>query len=114
VIYFSLRREGQIVRQFLYPDYQKGFFEPVEYEKLCSIRGRMGLSWNAISTKGYSGWRNRVRCNQLASELAFHRSRVARGFTRDANAALEREEAYLYTLNELRHRLGLAAKPGQG
>lgn len=113
VIYFSLRREGQIVRQFLYPDYQKGFFEPVEYEKLCSIRGRMGLSWNAMSTKGYSGWRNRVRCNQLASELAFHRSRVARGQSRDAKAALEREEAYLYTLRELRHRLGLAPKPGE-
>lgn len=114
VIYFSLRREGQIVRQFLYPDYQKGFFEPTEYEKLCSIRGRMGLSWNAMSTKGYSGWRNRVRCNQLASELAFHRSRIARGLSRDAKAAREREEAYLYTLHELRHRLGLAAKPGQG
>ncbi len=114
VIYFSLRREGQIVRQFLYPDYQKGFFEPVEYEKLCSIRGRMGLSWHAMSTKGYSGWRNRVRCNQLASELAFHRSRIARGLSRDAKAAQEREEAYVYTLRELRYRLGLAAKPGQG
>lgn len=114
VIYFSLRREGHIVRQFLYHDYQKGFFDPMEYEKLCSIRGRMGLSWNAMSTKGYSGWRNRVRCNQLASELAFHRSRVARGLSRDAKAAQEREEAYLYTLHELRHRLGLAAKPGQG
>lgn len=114
VIFFSLRREGRIVREFLYSDYQKGFFDALEYERLCSIRGRMGLSWNAMSTKGYSGWRNRVRCNQLASELAFHRSRVARGFTRDEKAAQEREEAYLYTLHQLRQRLGLAAKPGQG
>ncbi|MGZ8845770.1 MAG: PrsW family intramembrane metalloprotease, partial [Pyrinomonadaceae bacterium] len=33
VIYFSLRREGHIVRHFLYHDYQKGFFDPMEYEK---------------------------------------------------------------------------------
>lgn len=104
VIFFSLRREGRIVRQFLYSDYQRGFFDAMEYEKLCSIRGRMGLSWNAMSTKGFSEWRTRVRCNQLASELAFHRSRVARGLSRDAKAAQEREEAFLYTLNELRRK----------
>ena len=112
VIFFSLRREGRIVRQFLYADYQKGFFDALEYEKLCSIRGRMGLSWSAMSTRGYSGWRARVRCNQLASELAFHRSRVARGLSRDARLAQEREEAFLYTLRELRQKLN-PVKPGQ-
>ena len=112
VIFFSLRREGRIVRQFLYSDYEKGFFDAIEYEKLCSIRGRMGLSWSAMSTNGFSGWRNRVRCNQIASELAFHRSRVARGISRDAQAAKDREEAYLYTLSELRRRFGAVAKPG--
>src|SRR5712692_10502462 len=30
VIFFSLRREGRIVRQFLYADYQRGFFDPQE------------------------------------------------------------------------------------
>jgi hypothetical protein len=104
VIYFSLRREGSIVRQFLYPDHEKGFFDALEYEKLCSIRGRMGMSWNAMTTRGISGWRNRMRCNQIASELAFHRSRIARGFGRDPQAAKEREEAYLYTLQELRRQ----------
>jgi protease PrsW len=113
VIFFSLRREGRIVREHLYSDYQQGFFDALEYEKLCSIRGRMGLSWNAMSTKGFSGWRNRVRCNQLASELAFHRSRVARGLSRDAKAAQEREEAFLYTLRELRQKLNPVGKPGQ-
>src|SRR5947199_4594458 len=71
VIFFSLRREGRIVREFLYPDYQRGFFDGVEYEKLCTIRGRMGMSWNAMTTRGFSGWRSRMRCNQIASELAF-------------------------------------------
>jgi protease PrsW len=106
VIFFSLRREGRIVRQFLYSDYQNGFFDGQEYEKLCSIRGRMGMSWNALTKKGVSPWRTRMRANQMASELAFHRSRVARGFSRDAQLAQEREQAYLQTLQELRQKLG--------
>ena len=111
VIFFSLRREGRIVRQFLYPDYQRGFFDAGEYEKLSTIRGRMGLSWNAMTTKGFSGWRARRRYNQIASELAFHRSRVARGLARDSNSAQQRENDYLYTLHELRQKLGMAAPP---
>src|SRR6266446_2053101 len=106
VIYFSLRREGRIVRQFLYPDFQNGLFDPQEYEKLCSIRGRMGMSWQALTKQGLSPWRTRMRCNQMASELAFHRSRVARGITRNAQLAQERENAYLQTLHELRQKLG--------
>lgn len=105
VIFFSLRREGRIVRQFLYADYQRGFFDALEYEKLCTIRGRMGLSWKAMGASGYSGWRARMRCNQIASELAFHRSRVARGFGRDPQEAQDRENAYLYSLHELRQKL---------
>lgn len=111
VIFFSLRREGRIVRQFLYSDYQKGFFDAIEYEKLCTIRGRMGLSWNAMMSKGFEAWRNRMRCNQIASELAFHRSRVARGISRDPRSSQEREEAYLYALYELRQKLNAAAGP---
>jgi hypothetical protein len=113
VIFFSLRREGRIVREFLYPDYQRGFFDPLEYEKLATIRGRMGLSWYAMTNKGFSGWRARRRYNQIASELAFHRSRVARGFAKDPNYAQQRENDYLYTLHELRQKLGMAA-PSQG
>jgi RsiW-degrading membrane proteinase PrsW (M82 family) len=115
VVFFSLRREGRIVRQFLYPDYQRGFFDGQEYEKLCTIRGRMGMSWSAMTTRGFSGWRTQMRCNQMASELAFHRSRVARGLTRDQQLAQERENAYIYTLQELRQRLNPnPAPPGQG
>ena len=111
VIFFSLRREGRIVRQFLYSDYQKGFFDAIEYEKLCTIHGRMGLSWTAMMSKGFDAWRNRMRCNQIASELAFHRSRVARGISRDPRSAQEREEAYLHALYELRQKLNAAAGP---
>lgn len=112
VIFFSLRREGRIVRQFLYPDYQRGFFDPVDYEKLSTVRGRMGTSWKAMTTRGFGAWRTRMRYNQIASELAFHRCRVARGFVRDQNLAREREEDYLYTLQELRHKLGVTVPGG--
>jgi protease PrsW len=112
VIFFSLRREGRIVNQFLYPDYQRGFIDSIEYQKLSTIRGRMGMSWNAMMTGGFSGWRAQMRYNQIASELAFHRSRVARGFVRDANSAQEREHDYLYTLQELRRKCGHSPPPG--
>ena len=105
VIFFSLRRESRIVRQFLYPDYQKGFFERDEYERLCTIRGRMGMSWRAFWSHGYSTWRKRMRRNQMASELAFHRSRVSRGFGRNLEAAHEREHTYMFTLQQLRLEL---------
>lgn len=104
-IFFSLRREGRIVRQFLYPDYQKGLIEPREYEKLCTIRGRMGMSWNALTTRGFAVWRVRMRCNQIASELAFHRSRVVRGLVRSPQLAQERESAYLRMLQDLYQQL---------
>lgn len=110
VIHFQLKREGRIVQQFLYDDYRKGFFEQHEFEKLCTIRGRMGLSWSALWSHGVSGWRIRRRCNQMASELAFLRSRVARGITRNPQTAAEREEFYRSTLHELRQQL--AERPG--
>jgi RsiW-degrading membrane proteinase PrsW (M82 family) len=110
VIFFSLRREGRIVRQFLYTDLQNGFFDPHEYEKLCSVRGRLGMSWNALTKQGVSPWRTRMRCNQMASELAFHRSRVARGIGRNPHLAQERENEYLSRLQELRRQLGYDQK----
>jgi RsiW-degrading membrane proteinase PrsW (M82 family) len=105
VIHFSLRREGRIVREFLYPDYTSGFFDQREYERLCTIRGRMGMSWDALWSRGFSGWRLRMRCNQMASELAFHRSRVARGIGRDPQAAQAREASYRSGLEQLRQQI---------
>ena len=110
-IFFSLRREGRIVRQFLYPDFQNGLFDPQEYEKLCSVRGRMGMSWDALITGGFGAWRTRGRCNQIASELAFHRSRLARGIIRDVRLAQEREQAYQSMLQHLRQQLGAKPRP---
>lgn len=105
VISFALRREGQVVREFLVVDLERGFLTQDEYKQLGSIMGRMGSSFSALSSSGVRGWRSRMRFNQLASELAFHRSRVSRG-VHSANA--DEEAAYLYALqnliNELRKR----------
>lgn len=105
VILVALRREGRVVREFLVVDLERGLLTQEEYKQLGSIVGRMGSSFNALSSSGVRGWRSRMRFNQLASELAFHRSRVSRG-VHSANA--DEEAAYLYALqnliNELRKR----------
>jgi RsiW-degrading membrane proteinase PrsW (M82 family) len=99
VIALALRREGQVVREYLVPDFQGGLLTPEEYKRLCSITGRMGASFNALSRGGYSHWRAARQLNQTASELAFHRSRVARGIS--AADAREREAAYQLALQDL-------------
>jgi RsiW-degrading membrane proteinase PrsW (M82 family) len=103
VIMLALRREGQIVREFLVPDYQGGRLTQEEYNRLCSIFGRMGLSFDALTRGGFDHWKAARQLNQTASELAFHRSRVARGIT--AADALEREAAYQRALEDLLKRL---------
>jgi len=108
VIGFALRREGQVVREYLVIDLERGFLTADEYKQLGSILGRMGSSYNEFSRSGLKGWRARRRFNQLASELAFHRNRVARGvYAADADV-LSQETAYLHALqgliNELRGR----------
>ncbi len=103
VVFFALRREGRVVREFLHADFRGGMLTPQEYERLCTIRGRMGASFNAFSRGGVAHWRACRQANQLASELAFHRSRVARGISSDD--AREREAGYQASLHELLHRL---------
>jgi RsiW-degrading membrane proteinase PrsW (M82 family) len=103
VIALALRREGQIVREYLAADFQGGLFTPDEYRRLGSIFGRMGTSFNALSRGGFGQWRTARQLNQTASELAFHRSRVARGIV--AADALEREAAYRMALADMLKRL---------
>jgi RsiW-degrading membrane proteinase PrsW (M82 family) len=105
-IVYALRREGRIVGYHLWDDCQRGLFTREEYYRLCTVRGRMGASFRALTSGGFSLWRTRMRYNQMASELAFHRSRVHRGMLTDARVAYERELAFLQHLSELRRRLG--------
>ena len=103
VIALALRREGQIVREHLTPDLHGGLLTQHEYQKLGSIFGRMGYSFDAFSRGGFGHWKAARQLNQTASELAFHRSRVARGII--AADAHERERAYRQALEDLLKRL---------
>ena len=105
VIAFALRREGQVVRQFLVVDLERGFLNQEEYQQLGSIFGRMGSSFNALSKSGVKGWRARRRFNQLASELAFHRNRVSRGVYSANQDVSAQEAAYLHALQSLINEL---------
>jgi RsiW-degrading membrane proteinase PrsW (M82 family) len=105
-IIFALRREGRIVREHLWYDCQQGLFSLDEYYRLCGIRGRMSASFRALKGGGFRLWRTRMKFNQMASELAFHRSRVRRGIMADPRTAYEREMAYVQLLFELRRQLG--------
>ena len=104
-IFLALRREGQIVREFLLPDFQGGTLTQQEYDQLCTIRGRMGASFNAFSHGGVSTWRACRQFNQMACELAFHRNRIARGGLANGGNGREREAAYQQALRDLLKRL---------
>jgi RsiW-degrading membrane proteinase PrsW (M82 family) len=105
VIFLALRREGQVVRQFLLPDFEQGLLTREEYDQLCTVRGRMGSSFNAFSTGGIERWRCRMQFNQLASELAFLRSRIARGVSPANQDSRERETSYEQALHGLLQRI---------
>ena len=108
VIGLALRREGQVVREFLIIDLERGTLTREEYDQFGSITGRMSSSFKALTSSGVKGWRSRMRLNQLASELAFHRSRVSRGVHSPHHDVTAQEAAYLQALqvliNELRAR----------
>ena len=59
------------------------------HDQLCSIAGRMGASFNALSSNGVRHGES-SRFNQLASELAFHRCRVSRVSTQQIRMCLLR------------------------
>jgi hypothetical protein len=105
VIAFALRREGQVVRQFLTPDLNCGTLTRQEYDQVGSVFGRMGSSFKALSQRGYKGWRTCKRFNQLASELAFHRNRVSRGVYSSEQDARAQEAAYLQALQDLTNEM---------
>ncbi|HEX8500236.1 MAG TPA: PrsW family intramembrane metalloprotease [Pyrinomonadaceae bacterium] len=110
VILLSLRREGRVLREHLRPEVARGLLPEPEYLRLCSVRGRAAATFGALAAGGFAHWRARARLNRAASELAFHRSRVARGVhPRDAEA--ERREAdYVQQIHRLRLQLGGSAE----
>jgi hypothetical protein len=89
---FSLRSEGRAIQTYLATDLESGVLSPTDYQTLCSVRGRLRASLRTLTHEGWSAWRRRQAFHQAASELAFHRHRVADG---DEPADAEIEAAFL-------------------
>jgi RsiW-degrading membrane proteinase PrsW (M82 family) len=105
-IYFALQREGRIVREHLRHDLEQGRLTQTELEILASVSGRMGASFRALTRGGYRSWRTRREFNRVASELAFHRNRVAQGRAVSDGAAVE--ALYVRQLTELRGQFNIS------
>ena len=85
---FSLRSEGRLIHMYLADDRERGVISDTEYHTLCSVRGRLHASLTALTHDGWTAWRRRRAFHRAASELAFHRHRVADG-DEPADPALE-------------------------
>jgi protease PrsW len=105
VVYFALRREGRILREHLRCDLERGLLTLEEYERVCSVRARARASLGALTRGGAGTWRARRQLHRAASELAFHRNRVARGITARDGSDAHREASYVRQIYELRLRL---------
>jgi RsiW-degrading membrane proteinase PrsW (M82 family) len=103
-VFYGLRREGRIVREQLQLDLGSGLLTPEEIECLCSVRRRMNASLAALRRGGFTTWRARRQFHGIASELAFHRERVARGCTAHDGSDAARDELYRQELRELLER----------
>ncbi|MCA1633382.1 MAG: PrsW family intramembrane metalloprotease [Acidobacteria bacterium] len=102
VVFLALRREGGILREHLRCDFERGLLTHEEYQCVCSVRSRARASLDALTRKGPRAWRARVQFNRAASELAFHRSRVARGIKARDGSDAHREASYVRQIYELR------------
>ncbi len=92
VVAFSLRHEGELLRQHLQPEFQSGALSPRDFSYLVSVWGRLGVSFRVFFSQGPSAWLACERFNNLASELAFLRHRVERRITPgERGRALEAE-----------------------
>ena len=105
VVLLALRYEGRLLRAHLLCDLQRGLLTQEEYERLCSVRGRMAASFGALTSGGVGAWRARAQLNRAASELALLRSRVARGVTSRDGRDSEREALYVQQIYRLRLEL---------
>jgi RsiW-degrading membrane proteinase PrsW (M82 family) len=97
----ALGREGHVIRQYLTPELQSGLITQQEYDTLGSVTGRLRSSFRALRS-GFDSWRAYSRFAQTATELAFHRDRVARGLT--SVDAASREAAYVSLLQDSKGR----------
>ena len=106
LVIISLQKEGQIIREHLLPELRSGFLPELEYQALCTVRGRISGACRAFSSGGWKQRKTRLRLQDLASELAFHRWRTSRGIFPRNETPAEREAGYVAQLRALGAQLG--------
>jgi len=109
LIVFQLGREGAIIGERLLPEVQSGVLSAEELKRIATVNGRLRATARALRKGGLKPWLLQRKFHQVASELAFHRFRVAHG-TNERDDALE--AAFVQHLREcLPQRVTLKAQP---
>ena len=106
LVIISLRKEGRIIREHLLPELRSGLLPQPEYDALCTVGGRMGAARQAFGRGGREQRKARRRLQDLASELAFHRWRTARGIFPRSETPAAREAGYVAQLHAIAAQLG--------
>lgn len=91
-VFFALRREGKMVSEKLKPELACGVLSVDDLRGLGSALSRFGATMNALTDRGFSGWRNCCQFQEAASALAFHRRRIERGQIERNELSMAREE----------------------
>jgi RsiW-degrading membrane proteinase PrsW (M82 family) len=109
---YSLKKETELVRAQLQSDVISGYLAPEDFEMLSSLRGRQHDLREAWRRGGRALLAARRAFHQAATDLAFHRFRVARGITPfDPEAEVE----HFHTINEIQKRIAaLVSIPNVG
>jgi RsiW-degrading membrane proteinase PrsW (M82 family) len=109
LIVFQLGREGAIIGERLLPEVQSGILTAEELKRIATVNGRLRATTRALYKGGLKPWLIQRKCHQVASELAFHRFRVAHGTTKRDDAL---EAAFVQHLREcLPQRVNLKGQP---
>jgi protease PrsW len=113
VITVARGREGLIVRAYLQPEVAGGLLDADDIRVLSSIRERK-RAMRAARAHGKAARRARRDFHNAASELAFHRWRLARGLGTYGHAPEDDERAFVERIRALRPQLPPAPKPPPG
>jgi RsiW-degrading membrane proteinase PrsW (M82 family) len=109
LIVFQLGREGVVIRERLLPELESGVLTAEELDVIATVKGRLRATARALCKGGLKPWLVQRKFHQVASELAFHRFRVAHG-TSKRDDALEAE--FVQHLREcMLQRVTLKAQP---
>ena len=102
ILYFGRRREARIIRRQLEPEVARGVLSPGEIALLSSSKARRRAGQRVRLLRGRKGRRAVREYCRAASDLAFHRQRVARGLAPGGAVAAQSEARLIAQLHAAR------------